>query len=362
MILLLVCPTRMLMANTLRRIIVSFGIASWFFACPTSRAFAEPEATESKIDLRVSPAIDMHFYFKTLARKNDDQVPIEFRQTVSTVREIDKKARGGGLSWGMIDSALYDCQTAKQILEAFSGFPEVYRSRFGPPSDPVPLRAPAVKLAEDYVGLESAFLHDHWPRRKRQIDIRLADVNANFVPKMAPCINYMLQHLGIKDPQATIPVYLVVDMPFPGAHTYRRYGGSALCIVSINRSEFEGSLLYESILHEATHALDIEAGSEDVFDVMRNKLLAAGLTRRNKLFRDVPHTVMFVQAAETIRRIVDPKHEHYGVVSKYYDRISRANASVGGKVHDVWTNYLDGKITRSAAIDELVKWTMEKAD
>ena len=100
---------------------------------------------------------------------------------------------------------------------------------------------------------------------------------------------------------------------------------------------------------------------DDVFDVMRDKLLAAGLTRRNQLFRDVPHTVMFVQAAETIRRLVDPKHEHYGVVSRYYDRISRPNAAVGGKVRNVWTNYLDGKITRSAAIDELVKWTMEKS-
>jgi len=341
-----------------RRIIVSFGITACFFACLTSPAFAEPGATASKIDLRVSPAIDMHFYLRTLTRKNDDQIPAEFRNGVMAIREIDKKTKRGGLSWGMIESTLYNCQTPKQIHEAFSGFPEMYQSRIGPPSDPVPLRAPVLKLAEDYIKLESAYLHKHWPQRKRQIDDRLADVIANFIPKMAPCIKYMIEQLGMQDPKATIPVYLVVDKPWPGAETYIRDDGGALCIVSINKSRFEGSLLYEIILHEVTHALDIEAGSKDVFDVMRNKLLAAGLTRRNKLFRDVPHTIMFVQAAETIRRIVDPKHEHYGVVSKYYDRISMPNASVGEKVRDVWTSYLDGKITRSAAIDELVSWTI----
>lgn len=346
---------------SLRRIVVSFGIASCFFAGPTSPSFAEPRTSESKIDLRVAPAIDMHFYLRTLTRKSDDQIPPEFRKAVTAIREIDNETRGGGLSWGMIDSALNGCQTAKQIHEAFSGFPEMYRPQFGPPSDPVPLRALTVKLANTYVELESAFLRDHWPQRKRQIDERFSDLNANFVPKMASCINYMLEHLGMKDPLATIPVYLVVDMPWPGATTKRRDDGGALCFIGINKSEFEGSLLYETILHEATHALDIETGGEGVFDVMRNKQLAAGLTRRNKLFHDVPHTLIFVQAAETIRRIVDPKHEHYGVVSKYYDRISSPNVSVGGKVRDVWTSYLDGKITRSAAIDELVKWTMEKA-
>lgn len=339
-----------------RRIIVVFGLAT----CAASTASAESGATESNIDIRVSPAIDMYFYLKMLTHKNDDQVPVDFRQSVSTIRELDNKTTGGGLSWGMIDSSLYDCQTAKQIHETFSGFPEMYQPRFGS-SDAVPLRAPALKLAEVCVGLESTFLHDHWPQRKRQIDNRLVDVNANFVPKIAPCINYMLEHLGMKDPQTTIPVYLVVDMPWPGAHTYVRDGGRALCIVSINKSEFEGSPLYETILHEATHALDIETGGEGVFDVMRDRLLAAGLTRRNKLFRNVPHTIMFVQAAETIRRIVDPKHEHYGVVSTYYERISTPNAAVGAKVRDVWTRYLDGDITRSAAIDELVKWTIEKA-
>ena len=340
---------------------VALGIAPWLAVSFSTPSFAGAGTVESKIDLRVSPALDMHFQMRSLSRKVDDQIPAAFRPAVAAVRTIDKSAEGGGLTWGVIDSALNDCRTAKQILDVFSTFSETYRSKFGQPSDPVPLRAPAVALAEEYVKLEPEYLRDHWPARKRSIEERLADATDHFLPKVEPCLVYMLEHLGMQDPRATIPVYLVVDMHWPGASTYKTDGGGALCIVGINREDFEGGLLYETILHEATHALDIVTGSESVFEGMRDKMLAAGVPRRNRLFHDVPHTVMFVQAAETIRRVVDPAHVHYGVVSRYYDRISRPGEPVGDKVREVWIRYLDGAVTRSAAVDELVSWTAEKA-
>jgi hypothetical protein len=59
---------------------------------------------------------------------------------------------------------------------------------------------------------------------------------------------------------------------------------------------------------------------------------------------------MFVQAGETIRRLVDPKHEHVGVVSHYYDKV-RAVADVE---LPAWKDYLDGKSTRAEALEKIV--------
>ena len=42
-------------------------------------------------------------------------------------------------------------------------------------------------------------------------------------------------------------------------------------------------------------------------------------------------------------------------------RVSKSSVPVGAKVRNVWTKYLDGKITRDDAVDQLVAWTIEKA-
>lgn len=56
---------------------------------------------------------------------------------------------------------------------------------------------------------------------------------------------------------------------------------------------------------------------------LRELLEQAGIDRNDRRHRDVPHTIMFIQAGETIRRVVDPEHEHYGNVRGYYDKVRR---------------------------------------
>jgi len=319
-------------------------------------------SVESAIELNVSPVVDMHFWLKSMIRKDAGEVPEPFRQTVQMLRAYDRKSRVDGPGWAAIETNLGGCKTVKRMRENLAGLPETSRFAGPPGAGPVPLREPTVTVADAYREIEPIYLRDHWPDRKARLDERLRDIRADFMPKMPACVAYMLEHLGIDDPEVTIPVYLVVDMPWPGARTLRRHRGDGICFVSINRDELAGSLLYETILHEATHALDIAAGGDDVFDAIRTKLDQAGLSRDHDAARNVPHTVMFVQAAETIRRIVDPKHEHYGVVSKYYDRVSKPGLAVGDEVRDLWTRYLDGKMRRAEAVDRLVLWTMSTAE
>jgi hypothetical protein len=65
---------------------------------------------------------------------------------------------------------------------------------------------------------------------------------------------------------------------------------------------------------------------------------------------DFVHTVMFVQAAGTVRRVLDPSHKDYGDVRGYYARVGRA-ATV---VVPAWRGYLDGKSTREEALTKIV--------
>lgn len=85
--------------------------------------------------------------------------------------------------------------------------------------------------------------------------------------------------------------------------------------------------------------------------MLRERLEAGGIDRRNKLYRDVPHTLMFIQAGETIRRIVLPTHVHYGDAAAYYAKVPLATRAV----RTVWIEYLDGKITRETAIDRIIE-------
>jgi hypothetical protein len=94
-----------------------------------------------------------------------------------------------------------------------------------------------------------------------------------------------------------------------------------------------------------------------VLDLLRARLEKAGFTRRDKEWREVPHTLMFVQAGETIRRVVDPKHEPYGVVAKYYDKV-RPIADVE---IPAWTAYLDGKTTREEAVEKILAAVRRRA-
>jgi hypothetical protein len=61
------------------------------------------------------------------------------------------------------------------------------------------------------------------------------------------------------------------------------------------------------------------------------------------------HTVVFVQAAETVRRRIDPDHRHHGDVRGYYDRVG----AVAPPVRRWWTAYLDGAVTRDEALARL---------
>jgi hypothetical protein len=153
----------------------------------------------------------------------------------------------------------------------------------------------------------------------------------------------------MRDPVKTIPVHLAAHLPWPGGFTYRLGSGGGVCFVGVDRPELAGTGLAELILHEATHALDVDS-RQSVLERLRARLREEGFTPADRALPHAPHNLMVVQAGETIRRHVAADHVHYGDgASTYYDRVPLARFE-----RDLWIRHLDGEVDLDDAIELIV--------
>ena len=353
-----------------------------------------------RFEIATKPFVDLHFYVRSLAASKAPRPEVAdvpgLAEAVQAARDLDAELQSP-LAWGYVEGLLGDCATAREGTLAMAKTRKTVEM-LGAKN--IELRTGAMKLAAALEKAEPAFLEKVWPAHKKAIAEAKERITKGFDGKEGACLADVAKHLGLPSGERTIPVRLVYEEPFPGAVTHRKPGGGGVCFVSVK--DVEGTQLLESVLHEATHALDVlgrpapgeekarespsekgaekdpEEGSDggtekppkkaseepaepvderaaenpelSVLDLLRARLERAGFSRRDPEWRNVPHTLMFVQAGETIRRIVDPKHEHYGVTAKYYDKV-RAIADVELAA---WTAYLDGKTSREAALEKIL--------
>lgn len=321
----------------------------------------EPAATptcRTRIDLRIDPVADLLQHVRGLAEQQDADVDPALADAVDAVRTMREDfGRGAFFAFEIIDRQLLGVAGFPDLAARLAALPEEVEV----PGGAAPLGPQARRLA---AALETAgpwFLAERWPARERALREVAAYIDATFHPREAACFAYMLECLAVEDPAAIIPVYLVHDGPWPGAHTYDDGHGGGFCFVAIR--EHQGTLLLETMLHEATHAIDVtadarvvESGSDQdparasVFARLRADLTARGLTFRDRALRDIPHTLMFVQAGETIRRHVDNQHVHYGDAADYYSKV----AEVAAVEREEWIAFLDGDATREDALRRIV--------
>jgi hypothetical protein len=227
--------------------------------------------------------------------------------------------------------------------------PERFTTRSGTSLEP---RSLGTGVAESLVEAEPAFMAELWPARRTELERIRADLLGKLKPKEKEVYAFVQSTLGIADPQPVLPVYLVADAPWPGAMTYlSRRGG--VCFVGM--ASDGASQLLETVLHETLHALDASSSGPDVFDELRTALRGAGVEPTDARLRDLPHMVMFVHAAETVRRLLDPDHNDYGTleIGGRPALYIRDQASFNA-VQPVWRAYLDGGIDRQEAVRRIV--------
>lgn len=302
-----------------------------------------------KLDFQINALIDMHCMVRAMAggtAGRDDGAPqlAGLSDALAAVKQTEAEL-GTPPVWGMIVGTLLSFESAGDAIEPLGGLLEQLRLRDG---RTIRVRDCAMRLARVYQGLEPAFLKEAWPRRRSALQEQEQRIERAWSRKLSECLAFSVHKLGMAEPSAPVPICLVTQAPPPHAMTYRRAGG-AVCIVAA--SQFRGTQLAEVIVHEATHALDsVNGPPESVMRQISDRLMQAGLTWRDRDLRNLPHTVMFVHAAEMIRRFVDPQHKDYGEVAGYYAKVPASAAAI--RPH--WKRYLDGELTRNDVVDRIV--------
>jgi hypothetical protein len=309
---------------------------------PLPQGSAPDRAT--RIVFHESPAIDLYFHVRALAGRGGTSPPESLRAAVEAARELDRTLTGSPLAWGPLEGLLPGAETAADVVAAFERAPESLELRGG---TKVPLRAGARKLAAALVEAEpaTAELWEEHARRTSAARKRWEEVVGTEEREL---LAFHLASLGMREPGLAVPVYLVAEGSWPGAVTHLDDAGRGVCFVAVDT--VPGSLFHETVLHEATHALDVAAGDESALGELRKKLEGAGRDPRDRAYHDLPHALMFVQAAESIRRVIDPAHVDYGEVEKVYQRMGAGAEAVRG----FWRDHLDGKLARAEALDGIV--------
>lgn len=330
--------------DMLRSALCLFILASSASSMPQAKPEIAPRV-RTRIDYRARPFVDLHFWVRTLASRTDALPELPGLQSaVDTARALDADFKTP-LAWDIVEGAVGSFASAREAVEGFKRLPEDFSPSGG---KRIELRKRTVQLAEALAALEPAFLEKIWPEHQRAIEAANATFGELLTPKESVALEFLTKNLGFTDDGQRLPVYLVFQAPPPGAITHRDEKERGVCFVGVDG--LSGSLLVETLLHELTHAFDVNDKGESVLALLRKQLEAHGITRRDRAWRDVPHTLMFVQAGETVRRVLAPAHVHYGESQGYYKKV----AAIAELELPIWKAHLDGQKTREQALEEIV--------
>ncbi|HEX6862357.1 MAG TPA: hypothetical protein VF414_06055, partial [Thermoanaerobaculia bacterium] len=246
-------------------------------------------APVAPIELRMSPIVDLHFWVRKVAEQKGEVPAVAgLPEAVAAARAFQTEL-GPGALWGILEGDFVGLESAADLLAAAEKLPETAQMSGG---RTIKLREAAVRLARSYVPLEKPFLETVWPRHKETAEGLAAHLRRDLLPKAPQVYEDLARHLDVPVPSRPIPVYLTAEGPWPGAVTARTDGNSGVCFVAADSAQ--GSQRLEVVVHETIHALDVMAGEGDVLTALQKRL-------GPKDARDFPHTVMFVQAAGTVR-------------------------------------------------------------
>lgn len=328
-------------------------------AAPVSPASSPSKNSSSRLDVKRGHVFDLYYLLRkhATAETNPASEIEGFGEAIDATRQLQTDF-GGRFSpvWSLLDENLAKCKDTAEVMRSFAQLPETSNFR----GKDYPVRANAMRLARAMNVVEAQFLKTIWPKHQATLQRAAELITKTFRPKENECFAYIARHLKLSASLKSLPVQLVAEAPYPGGFTYFLDSGERLIVIDVTRNE--GTLLLESILHEAIHALDGIGSRTQATEMathgtvlleVRERLRKAGVPVRD--VQDAAHLLVFVQAAETVRRVIDAKHKPYGEVAEVYSKLPRV-----APVLTHWVKYLEGKTTREAALEQIVREVASK--
>ena len=295
-----------------------------------------------RLEFRINPFADLYFYVYRYSSSQDKPPDVE---GLASALEV---ARQTPFALTLVDALPFEFENAAAAEAAFNKYPESYVNA---KREIVGLREKVVRFGRSLGAFEKSFTENVWPQHKVQLEAAAEKLERTLRPREQEAFDYFTRHLGMADAESTVPVYLVVETPWPGGFTmWGKETTRGSCAISIATSA--GPQLFTVVLHEAIHALDLETkGKGNVLVELRTRLLQAGFNEKDAVVQHGPHLLVFIQSSETVRRFIDPSFQPYteGV-------FTRPGLQPLVKVElPIWTAYLDGKISREQALDQIVE-------
>lgn len=313
---------------------------------PLNHAAVSPDPGQNRshsLVMRISPLMDLYYLIRMHAAAKTEKPPkIDgFEAAVRASREA-QDAFGGPIEapWGLLDITLSRCENAAQAIEAFSRLPVTIRG------GAVPLREKAVQLAKAMNAIEASFMKDIWPRHKMNLEKSLARINKAFASQEAACISFIAKSLDFNASPVQLSFYLVAQAPALDSVTYFLRGGDQISVVA---APPEAGLWNDVvILYEGAHVLRYKTTKGNAVTDLSERLQKAGVA--DEQTQDTINTLLFAQAAETVRRILDPSHKSLPKNATVEARFPLMSSVV----RPAWTKYLDGQLSREAALNQIV--------
>lgn len=205
----------------------------------------------------------------------------------------------------------------------------------GPSLDGVEL---APELKRTLVRAAPIYRAAFWPAHRRANEARVEDFRSQVERHGEEILSLITGWYQQAWPAGGFPVHLSAFTNWAGAYST---SGNLLVVSSLD-PELAGSLGLETIFHEAMHQWDDAVGAA---------LAAAARAEGTNVPRSLSHAMIFYTAGEAARRAV-PGHVPYAERSGVWRRRSGVFLPA---LQAAWQPYLDGKVTREAALEELVR-------
>ncbi len=323
------------------KLFVVLLLASNSLASPPVPKYPSRPLTQKRFEIRINRFLDLYFYVYKLASSDQTLPPIEgLTQAIDAARQVP-------MSQPLIDFRIFSFKNSADAERTFSQFPETFTTRQG---STIPLRQRAIHLARSLKKIEKAFIDTIWPQHRKMIEEANARIAKTLAPKQEECFKYFMTSLGMDAANYTVPIYLIAEVPWPGAMTVTgKESNHGVCV--LNTAASPGSGLFSALLHEAIHALDAEtSGSGNALVEFQNQLSKNGFDKSDLVFRQGPHLLVFIQTAETVRRFLDSSYHPYD--QEVFAR--EGLAPLVSVEKPIWIDYLDGKLSRAEALKKMV--------
>jgi hypothetical protein len=321
-----------------------FGAALVAQDSPTSRPDSQPAASRpavAPIELRISPLVEMHYHMRAIAAR--DELPTKFEgmdRALAVVKKLDAELKSY-VMWSQVEAFLAQARSAAELAAIAEQLPLESKTIGGTVLRP---RATVGLLATGLQAIEAGWLERYWPARRAELEAARDVLAGTLRQHGVAAMQHLCRALELRYPSQPIPVFLALEMPPPGGVTHRlRERG--VCFVGVRAHA--GTQLLEVVLHESLHALDLLAENRDsAFQKMRSRMRTLGYAESDPEYRDLVHTLFFISAGDAVRAIVDPRHEDYGQVTGYYERIANLVATE----RTLWRHRMAGRLDVEQAI------------